>query len=132
MVRYTESAGLIPEWVHQFRQWHMDMFEALPEVYQDEVYQQGRWIVYPAAPFTRLDPTFDIPAEPILARVPPENLARFANICSTCREPPPVIYRNDSPELSGQERHAKRLRTQSKFFFCSHLFFVLIYLFRLR
>jgi hypothetical protein len=124
MVRYTESAGLIPEWVHQFRQWHVDMFEALPEAYQEEVYQQGGWIVYPAAPFTRLDPSFSIPSEPIIARVPPDNLARFANACSSLREPPPAIYRDESPELSGPERRSKRLKTRGKSFFYTRLFFL--------
>jgi hypothetical protein len=123
MVRYTESAGLIPEWVHQFCQWHVDMFESLDEAHQEEVYQQGGWIVFPAAPFTRLDPSFSIPSEPILARVPPDNLARFANACSSLREPPPAIYRDESPELTGQERRAKRLKTRSTFFF--HCFYSL-------
>jgi len=117
MVRYTDGANLIPEWVHQFRQWHIDMFESLDEAHQRDVDQLGAWIVYPHATFRRLDPSFSIPAEPVLARVPPENLPRLVKTCSSLREPPPAVYRDNSPELSGQERRAKRLRQMGEFCF---------------
>ena len=132
MVRYTDSAHLIPEWVHQFRQWHIDMFESLDEAHQRDVEQQGAWIVYPHTTFERLPPSFIIPAEPILVPVPPDNAPRLSLTCSTLREPPPAVYRDDSPELSGPALRAKRLRTRSK---PSYLFIYLcflIYLFRLR
>ena len=83
MVRHTHSVDLIPAWVHEFRQWHTDMFEALDEAHQQEVYHQGGWIVPHYAEFKRLDPNFAIPTEPILARVPPENRHHYEKICSS-------------------------------------------------
>ena len=109
MVRHTHSVDLIPAWVHKFRQWHTDMFEALDEAHQQEIYHQGGWIVPHYAEFKRLDPNFVIPTEPILARVPPENRHRYEKICSSLLDPSPAFYRDDSPELSGPERCAKRL-----------------------
>ena len=132
MVRYTDSAHLIPEWVHQFRQWHIDMFESLDEAHQRDVEQQGAWIVYPHTTFERLPPSFIIPAEPILVPVPPDNAPRLSLTCSTLREPPPAVYRDDSPELSGPALRAKRLRTRSKPFYLFIYLCFLIYLFRLR
>ena len=132
MVRYTDSTHLIPEWVHQFRQWHIDMFESLDEAHQRDVEQQGAWIVYPHTTFERLPPSFIIPAEPILVPVPPDNAPRLSLTCSTLREPPPAVYRDDSPELSGPALRAKRLRTRSKPFYLFIYLCFLIYLFRLR
>ena len=132
MVRYTDSAHLIPEWVHQFRQWHINMFESLDEAHQRDVEQQGAWIVYPHTTFEWLPPSFIIPAEPILVPVPPDNAPRLSLTCSTLREPPPAVYRDDSPELSGPALRAKRLRTRSKPFYLFIYLCFLIYLFRLR
>ena len=129
MVRYTDSAHLIPEWVHQFRQWHIDMFESLDEAHQRDVEQQGAWIVYPHTTFKRLPPSFISPAEPILVPVPPDNAPRLSLTCSTLREPPPAVYRDDSPELSGPALRAKRLRTRSKPFYLFIYLCFLNYLF---
>ena len=131
MVRYMDSAHLIPEWVHQFQQWHIDMFESLDEAHQRDVEQQGAWIVYPHTTFERLPPSFIIPAEPILVPVPPDNAPRLSLTCSTLREPPLAVYRDDSPELSGPALRAKRLRTRSKPFYLFIYLYFLIYLFRL-
>ena len=132
MVRYNDSMHLIPEWVHQFRQWHIDMFESLDEAHQRDVEQHGAWIVYPLTTFEWLAPTFIIPAKPILIPVPPDNAPRLSLTCSTLREPPPAVYRDDSPELSGPALRAKRLRTRSKPFYLFICLRFLIYLFRLR
>ena len=132
MVRYTDSVHLIPKWVHQFRQWHIDMFESLDEAHQCEVEQHGAWIVYPLTTFKCLAPTFIIPAEPILIPVPPDNAPQLSLMCSTLRESLPAVYHDDSPELSGLVLHAKRLRTRSKPFYLFIYLCFLIYLFRLR
>ena len=117
MVRYTDSMHLIPEWVHQFHQWHIDMFESLDEAHQCDVEQHGAWIAYPHTTFEWLAPTFIIPAEPILVPVPLDKAPWLSLTCATLQEPPPVVYRNDSLELSGLALHAKRLRTRSKLLF---------------
>jgi hypothetical protein len=127
VIRYTDSANLIPEWVHQFRQWHIDMFESLDEVHQRDVDQLGAWITFPHATFQRLDPSFAIPSDPLLVPVPPDNLPRLRLISSSIRDPPPAIYRDDSPELSGQALHAKRLWTRSTYL----LFFLNLFLFNI-
>jgi hypothetical protein len=130
MVRYTESAHLIPEWVHQFRQWHIDMFESLDEAHQREVDQLGAWVTIPHATFQRLDPSFVIPSGPLLVPVPPDNLPRLRLISSSIRDPPPALYRDDSPELTGPALRAKRLRTRSTSSIFLLTLFLLIYLFQ--
>ena len=132
MVWYTGSAHLIPEWVHQFHQWHIDMFESLDKAHQCDVKQHGVWIAYPHATFEQLPPTFIIPAKPILVPVPADNTPWLSLTCLTLREPPPAVYCNDSPELSGLALRAKQLRTRSKTFihFSVFVLFFLFILFR--
>jgi hypothetical protein len=93
------------------------MFETLDDEYRQEVYQGGKWIVEPIANFKRLDPNFQVPTEPLWVKVPPEQLARLSKICSSIRSPPAAVYRDDSPELTGPELRAKRLRSQGKLVF---------------
>ena len=116
MVRYIDSMHLIPKWVHQFCQWHINMFESLDEAHQCDVEQHRAWIAYPHTTFEWLAPTFIIPAKPILVPVPPDKAPQLSLMCATLREPPPVVYHDDSPELSGLALHAKWLRTRSKSF----------------
>jgi hypothetical protein len=99
------------------------MFETLDDEYRQEVYQGGKWIVEPIANFKRLDPNFQVPTEPLWVKVPPEQLVCLSKICSSIRPPPAAVYRDDSPELSGPELRAKRLRSQGKPFF-SHFYFL--------
>ena len=61
----------IPDWVHEFRQWHVDMFAVLTESQQTRVHLGGNWIVFPYAEFDRLDSNFLVPVDPILVPLPP-------------------------------------------------------------
>ena len=80
MVQYMDSAHLIPEWVHQFWQWHINMFKSLDEAHQRNIKQHRVWIVYPHATFERLAPSFIIPAEPILVPVPLDNAPQLLDL----------------------------------------------------
>jgi hypothetical protein len=68
---YTQALYDIPDWVHEFRQWHVDMFAVLTETQQARVHLGGNWIVFPYAEFDRLDSNFLVPVDPILVPLPP-------------------------------------------------------------
>src|SRR6266581_8650764 len=68
---YTQSLYDIPDWVHEFRQWHVDMFAVLTDSQQARVHLGGNWIVFPYVEFDRLDSNFLVPVDPILVPLPP-------------------------------------------------------------
>ena len=49
------------------------MFESLDEDHKEEVYQVGAWVTVSPHEFSRLDPGFQVPMEPIWIQVPPEH-----------------------------------------------------------
>jgi len=55
---YTQGVAHIPVWVHEFRQWHVDMLTILTESQQARVHLGGSWITFPHGEFDRLDPNF--------------------------------------------------------------------------
>ena len=68
---YTQALDQIPDWVHQFRQWHVDMLTVLTESQQARVHLGANWVVFPYVEFKWLDPNFLVPVEPILVPLPP-------------------------------------------------------------
>ena len=80
---YTHAAPLIPRWVHEFRQWHVDMLAILTESQQARVHLGGNWIVFPYAEFERLDPHFLVPLEPVFVPLPPHLRDVIGQISST-------------------------------------------------
>ena len=96
------SADLIPPWVHEFWQWHVDMFKSLDEDHKEEVYQVGAWVTISPHEFSQLDPGFQVPMEPIWIQVPPEHHDQLAKFCLTLCDPTPdaVSTRETTPEDS--------------------------------
>ena len=68
---YTQALNQIPDWVHEFRQWHVDMLVVLTESQQVRIHLGANWVMFPYAEFERLDPNFLVPVEPILVPLPP-------------------------------------------------------------
>jgi len=115
MVKYTDSTHLLPGWVHEFWQWHFDMFDSLEELCQEEeVFQGGSWVVQSHHDCKWLDPRFKVPQAPILVPVPPEHRGHLSKFCASFRKPAPTspTTREElSDELPGAARCSKRLRT---------------------
>lgn len=78
---YTSGVAHLPHWVHEFRQWHVDMFAVLTDSQQARVHMGGNWVVFPYGEFERLDPTFVVPLVPLYIPFPPHlrpHLAQFS------------------------------------------------------
>ena len=80
---YTQALLQIPDWVHEFRQWHVDMFAILTETQQARVHLRGNWIVFPYAEFDRLDPHFLVPQDSFLVPLPPNLRGLVSQISAT-------------------------------------------------
>ncbi len=94
---YTQALYYIPDWVHEFRQWHVDMFAVLTESQQARVHLGGNWIVFPYAEFDRLDSNFLVPVDPILVPLPPHLRDIVGQFSST------IVDRvQDTPESQDQ------------------------------
>ncbi|KIM34737.1 hypothetical protein M413DRAFT_14929 [Hebeloma cylindrosporum] len=106
VVWVADSAGILPPWIHDFRQWHTDMFATLNEDLHAEIFCGGDWIVHPYG-------DFQLSVEPLRVPVPPDQLSHLAKFSTSLQGPPPVVTRPETPEaeLSFPERRAKRLRT---------------------
>jgi len=80
---YTQSTAQIPGWVHEFRQWHVDMFATLTEPQQSHVHLSGSWIVFPYGEYDRLDPGFLVPLEPLMVPLHPSLREFVEQVSST-------------------------------------------------
>jgi len=112
---HTSYAAYLPPWIHEFRQWHVDMFAALNADERRRVHGQGSWIVFPYGDFDRLIPEFNLPLDPLLVPVPAESLSLVASFSSTMvynssGAPPP--YENPQPE-AGPSTRTTRSQTRA-------------------
>jgi len=116
-VAQTHYAAYLPPWIHEFRQWHVDMFAALNSDERLRVQGQGSWIVFPYGDFDRLDSDFTLPLDPLLVPVPADSLSLVASLSSTMvynssGAPPPYV--SPQPEAGPSTSNTRVTRSQTR------------------
>ena len=112
-------AAYLPPWIHEFWQWHVDMFAALNPDERLRVQGQGSWIVFPYGDFDRLDSDFTLPLDPLLVPVPADSLSLVASLSSTMvynssGAPPPYVSPQPEAGPSTSTTHITRSQTRAR------------------
>jgi hypothetical protein len=109
---YTQATSRIPDWVHEFRQWHVDMLAILTESQQSRVHLGGNWITFPYGEFDRLDPNFVVPLTPVLIPFAPHLRSLLAQFSATIVDEP--LGPNEYRDLTGLSTMIPRTRSQTR------------------
>ena len=80
---YTQALNQIPDWVHEFQQWHVDILVVLTKSQQAHVHLGANWVMFPYAEFEWLNPNFLVLVEPILVPLPPHLCTIIGQFSST-------------------------------------------------
>jgi len=117
-VAHTNYVAYLPPWIHEFRQWYVDMFSALNPDKRQRIHGQGSWIVFPYGDFDCLESNFTLPLDPLLVPVPAKSLSLVASLSSTMvfnssGVPPPYVSLQPEAGPSTSTMHVTRSQTHA-------------------